>query len=194
MELKIYKGENLINSIDDSKAIYSYIQNLKINSEFYYNCTNNDCVLSFGDTILKFRNVSSEKIILKILSEKILKAICSNDKPNAMQINTGKNLYNVCHIKKETKEFLNVTLSVDESGKLTDISKKMLSTIIAQEFGYWKQTFSSIKNESGMNIYYDDRKLIVDEIIFENIKSDVDKMEKLYDELLDDNPFRRMIK
>lgn len=192
MELKVYKEDKLISSLEDSKLIYSYIKNLKIDSNMYYNYMRNDCILKLNGLLLKIKNINDEKVILKIIAEKILEYMYKFKKPNILQINAAKDLYNFCLVEKESNELLNITLSIDENNNLTDISKMMLKKIISEEFNYWEQTFNPIKNELGTSIYYDDRKLIVDDIIFKNISSDVDKMLKSHEELTNENPFRRM--
>ena len=199
MYLEIYKNNELYQKSDinenNDKMLYMFIENLKIDSTFSYKSMNNDIELSFKNTKIIFRGICESNILLKLLSDKVLQFMYK-DVPNKFDIKTNNNEYKVDYIESDNGKVAKITLSLGDDNSLTQQSRRFLNCIIDKEFSSWKQTFHAIssKNNDGYNIYYDDKKMSVDNIVFDFIKPVVSENEKAYMNLFDVNPFGRMKK
>lgn len=188
--LKIYNNNKLTYEITDLKSIFAIIQNLKVNSKFDFICEDEECIISSDNDRLEFQNIMENEILLKLLCEKVSKFI-SQFNQNKIVINSETNCYKVKYGEEKEHEVLDIVLALDKNKKLTKNSKYILDQIIMREFKTWHQSFQAIENDESMTIYYDDRKMVLDKIISNELGKQISEEKSKYMDLFNGNPFRR---
>ena len=124
------------NTIITERALYTQIQNLKIDSKFSYKCIGDNVQIVLQDKETKFKIPSSYGVFVKLLNEKFANAL-DKSKFSLISLNTAQKTYLIECLDESAR----CVFALDEQNGLTEQSKKTIDGITDKEFETWKQTF-----------------------------------------------------